>query len=285
MMRVLVTGGNGKTGRRVAERLRALGHDPVVADRSGGGPDHVRFDWTDESTHAAAADGVEAAYLLAPAGIFELVPAMRPFMERLIEGRAGPLVLLSAASLPEGGPMMGAVHAWLEGNAPRWTALRPSWFMQNFSEQQHRATIAGEDAVYSAADDGRVGWISADNIAAVAARALTELDWPNGELVMTGPETLSYDDVAARIGRAAGRPIAHRRLSGAELAVRFEAAGMPPDYAHTLAGMDGAIAAGEGDFTTDTVARVTGAPATAFHDFAARNVVAWARNRAPGESS
>ena len=278
-MRVLVTGGSGKTGRRVAERLRALGHKPVVADRSSGdGPDQVRFDWTDESTHAAAADGVEAAYLLAPAGIFDLVPAMRPFMERLIDRGAGPLVLLSAASLPKGGPMMGAVHAWLEEHAPRWTALRPSWFMQNFSEQQHRATIAEEDAVYSAAADGRVGWISADDIAAVAARALTDLDRPNGELVLTGPEALSYDDVTARIGGAVGRSIAHRRLSVAELAARFEAAGMPSDYAHTLADMDGAIAAGEDDFVTDTVAQVTGAPVTPFHDFAARNVAGWAQN-------
>lgn len=144
-MRVLVTGGTGKTGKRVAERLRDLGHEPVVAGRSGDGADHVRFDWTDERTHAAAADGIEAAYLLAPAGIFEFVPAMRPFMERLIDRGAGPLVLLSAASLPKGGPMMGAVHAWLEGNAPRWTVLRPSWFMQNFSEQQHRVTISEED--------------------------------------------------------------------------------------------------------------------------------------------
>lgn len=276
-MRVLVTGGNGKTGRRVTERLRELGHDPVVADRSGGGPDHVRFDWTDESTHAAAADGVEAAYLLAPAGVFDLVPAMRPFMERLIGQGAGPLALLSAASLPKGGPMMGAVHAWLEEHAPRWTALRPSWFMQNFSEQQHRATIAEENAVCSATGDGHVGWISADDIAAVAVCVLTDLDRPNGELVLTGPEALSYDDVAARIGRAVGRPITHRRLSVAELATRFEAAGMPPEYARALAGMDEAIAAGAGDFTTDTAAQVRGAPATAFHDFAARNVAAWAR--------
>lgn len=278
-MRVLVTGGNDKTGRRVAERLRKLGHDLVVADRSGsGGPDQVRFDWTDEATHAAAADGIEAAYLVAPAGLFDLVPAMRPFMERLIDRGTGPLVLLSAASLSKGGPMMGAVHAWLEENAPRWTALRPSWFMRNFSEQQHRATIAGEDAIHSAAGDGRVGWISADDIAAVAARALTDPDRQSSGLVLTGPEALSYDEVAARIGRAAGRPIAHRRLSVAELAARFEAAGLPPDYARALAGMDAAIAAGEGDFTTDTVARVAGAPATAFHDFAARNAAAWARN-------
>ena len=279
-MRVLVTGGNGKTGRRVAERLRELGHEPVVADRSGGGPGHVRFDWTDERTHAAAADGIEAAYLIAPAGMLDLVPTMRPFMERLIGQGVGPLVLLSAASLPKGGPMMGAVHAWLEEHAPRWTVLRPSWFMQNFSEQQHRATIAEEDAVYSATDDGKVGWISADDIAAVAARALTDLDRPNGELVLTGPEALSYDKVAAGIGRAVSRPIAHRRLSVAELAARFEAAGMPPDYASTLAGMDGAIAAGDGDLVTDAVTQVTGAPATAFHDFAARNVAAWARTSA-----
>ena len=50
-------------------------------------------------------------------------------------------------------------------------------------------------------ENSRVGWISADDIAAVAARALTDLDRPNGDLALTGAEALSSDDVAARIGR------------------------------------------------------------------------------------
>jgi uncharacterized protein YbjT (DUF2867 family) len=272
-MRILVTGGTGKTGSRVATSLRAGGHVPVIASR--GGQPEIRFDWGDPATYAEAARNVDAAYLVAPSGEFDLVPAMTPFIDALIGAGVGRLVLLSAASLPEGGPMMGAVHAYLADHAPRWTVLRPSWFMQNFSEQQHRRTIVAEGVIYSAAGDGRVGWIDADDIAAVAANVLVDEARENGDLVLTGPETLDHDAIASTIGMVSGRDVVHRRLTEARLAERFAAAGLPPDYAATLAGMDAAIGEGEGDFVTTTVSDLTGRPATAFARFADDNREAW----------
>ncbi|MYW29088.1 NmrA family transcriptional regulator, partial [Streptomyces sp. SID2119] len=56
---VLVTSGTGKTGRRVGERLAALGVPVRAGSRAGGVP----FDWQDESGWAAALDGAEAAYV------------------------------------------------------------------------------------------------------------------------------------------------------------------------------------------------------------------------------
>jgi uncharacterized protein YbjT (DUF2867 family) len=60
----LVVGGNGKTGRRVVERLRERGLTAVVASRSG----EIRFDWEDESSWApaltaASEAGVTQAYV------------------------------------------------------------------------------------------------------------------------------------------------------------------------------------------------------------------------------
>ena len=274
-MRILVTGGTGKTGRRVAARLQANGHQQVIASRSS--DNGVAFEWKNPATHAAAARGIDAAYLVAPSGEFDLVAAMRPFIDTLIHAGVGRLVLLSAASIDKGGPMMGAVHAYLADHAARWTVLRPSWFMQNFSEQQHRATILAEDAIYSAAGDGRVGWIDADDIAAVASAVLTDELRENGDLVLTGPDTLNYDTLAATIGEAVGRTITHERLTVDQLAKRFEAGGMPSAYAATLAGMDAAIAAGEGDFVSTTVPAIIGAPATSFARFVADNRAAWQR--------
>ena len=275
-MRILITGGTGKTGRRVAAKLSTNGHDPVVASRSGK-DGTVRFDWSDPVTYAETVNGIDAAYLVAPSGEFDLVTAMRPFIDTLISAGVGRLMLLSAASLDRGGPMMGAVHDYLADHAPRWTVLRPSWFMQNFTEQQHSRTIVAENTIYSAAGDGRVGWIDADDIAAVAAAVLVDDSRDNGDLVLTGPEALSYDMLAGTIGDAVDRTITHTRLTVDQLAARFEEVGMPPAYAATLAGMDGAIEAGKGDFTTTTVADLTGTAATSFSRFAEDNKAAWQR--------
>ena len=59
---VLVTGGTGKTGRRVAQQLSAAGAEVRVAARGGPQP----FDWSNPDTWDAALDGVSAAYLVPP---------------------------------------------------------------------------------------------------------------------------------------------------------------------------------------------------------------------------
>lgn len=277
MNRVLVTGASGKTGRRVVQHLLAMGIRPRSASRTAGGAETVRFDWTAPETHSEALAGVDAVYLVAPPGAVDPLPVMRPFLERALQGGVTRFVLLSASSLDENGPMMGQVHGWLKSNAPSWVVLRPSWFMQNFSEQQHLPTILDQATIFSATGEGRIGWIDAEDIAAVAAIALSDRGFPSRDLVLTGPEALSYDEVAALIGRASGREIQHRRLSEQEMTQQFVTFGVPSQFAAELAAMDVAIAAGVEDRTTDNVSRVTGRPAGSFRNFVTRNAGVWER--------
>lgn len=273
--RILVTGGTGKTGRRVAELLRQRGLAARVATRSPDTADQVRFDWADAGTFAGAIDGVRAIYMVAPAGAADPLDAMRPFIDQAIEARVGRLVLLSSSMLEEGGPLMGGVHAYLKVEAPDWTVLRPSWFMQNFSEAQHIETIRAERRIYSATEDGRVPFIDAADIAAVAVEALVGNDFGNGDLVLTGPETLSYDEVARMISASVGHSVTHHRLSLEALTTRFEAIGIPSGFAHALSGMDGAIANGAEDRITDTVETVTGRKPKTFAEFVRENGSRW----------
>lgn len=274
--RILITGGTGKTGRRIVENLRHRGIEPRIASRAAtGGPGSVRFDWLDAETYENAASDVRAAYLVAPSNVHEPLDAMRPFLEHAIRAGIERFVLLSASSLEEDGPMMGAVHGFLKRNAPRWTVLRPTWFMQNFSEQQHQPTIREERAIYSATKDGRVPFINAEDIAAVAVEALVNPTFPDRDLVLTGPQSLSYDDVARIISRASGSNIEHRRLSETELVARFVGSGMVPAYARMLAAMDSAIADGSEDRVTNEVRLITGLDPWDFLKFAAAAREVW----------
>jgi ergot alkaloid biosynthesis protein len=275
---ILLTGGTGKTGRRIAAQLADKGIGARIASPTGegaAGHQGVRFDWLDESTHADALAGISAIYLLAPAGVAEPLPAMQPFLDQALSANVRRFVLLSASSLEEDGPMMGKVHAYLRRNAPEWAVLRPTWFMQNFSEQQHLPTIRDEGRIYSATGDGRVPFIDAADIAAVAVEALTTGTSYNRDLVITGPQALSYDEAAAIIGQAIGRRIEHVRLSEAELARRHQALGLDEAYARTLATMDTAIARGAEDRVTDEVQAVTGRPPKDLASFALQERHAW----------
>lgn len=268
--RVLVTGGTGKTGQSVAEQLARRGLEARVATRRPSSADQVRFDWDDTTTHGPALDGVTSVYLVAPTDRTEQLPVMRPFLERAVSQVPGRLVLLSASSLGEGGPMMGEVHAWLSGHASLWTVLRPSWFMQNFTTQ-HLHSIVHEGCVYSATRDGRVPFIDAVDIAAVAVEALTNSVLASGDHVLTGPEALTYDEVAHAIADTIDRPIRHCRLSVKQLAARYAGFGIPPHYASVLAEMDEAIAQGIEDRTTSEVQMMTGRPAISLASFLDRH--------------
>jgi hypothetical protein len=96
--------------------------------------------------------------------------------------------------------------------------------------------------------------------------------------VITGAEALNYDQAAAIIGAARGRPVRHIRLNGEQLTDRFRAIGLPHNYAAMLAGLDRAIAAGAEARTTATVARVTGREPQSLAVFAARSARVWRTN-------
>lgn len=123
----------------------------------------------------------------------------------------------------------------------------------------------------SASGEGRVGFIDAEDIAAVAVRALTDDQAPNTDLILTGPQTLSYADVAATIAEVTGRPVVHRQLTFEQLRDRW-AAEIPLEFATMLAGMDRAIAEGAEDRTSDTVQHLTGRPPGTFRAFVEREV-------------
>ncbi|MFD8142876.1 NmrA family NAD(P)-binding protein [Streptomyces sp. NPDC059708] len=271
----LVIGATGTTGGRTAALLTAAGH-PVRAASRGGAPvagaEPVRFDWYDPDTHDTALDGVDRLYLIPPVGDPDPEAVVLPFLRRARARGARRAVLLSASSIPEGGPAVGRVHAALPGVFDEWAVLRPSWFMQNFTgDHMHARGIREDGVIVTAAGDGRVGFVDADDIAAVAVRVLTDERAPDTDLVLTGPEALSHADVAAVLTEVTGRPVRHRPLPYEEMRERL-ARRMPAGFAAMLAGMDRAIAEGAEDRVTDTVERLTGRPAGGFRALAEREL-------------
>jgi ergot alkaloid biosynthesis protein len=272
--RVLITGGTGNTGRRVASRLAELGVPVRTASRaappSGSAGEHARFDWADASTHAPALEGVDRVYLVAPAYVDDPSTLMLPFIELALARGVRRLVLLSSSAIPDGAPGLGTVERFLRDRAPGWAALKPSWFMQNFIDPRHphAGSLIREGTVVTATGAGRVGFVDADDIAEVAVRALAD-DAPHDTAhVITGPEALSYADVAAILARVSGRPMRHLEVDDEEARRRLMAAGMPERYAALLVRLDAAIRGGAEDRVTDTVARVTGRAPRSFEDFA-----------------
>jgi uncharacterized protein YbjT (DUF2867 family) len=267
---VLVLGASGTTGRRVAAVLTGRGVPVRSATRNPRSPGQVRFDWGDRTTHGPALDGAAAVYLVAPPGVADPAPLVEPFLESVRKHGVRRVVQLSSSALPEGSPGLGEVHRLVRSTMPEWAVLRPSWFMQNFAGDHLVAQGVRDGEIVTATGRGRVAFIDADDIAAVAAHALTDPVAHNTEHILTGPQALTYDDAATVVARHLGRPVRHRSVSAEEHAERVAASGIPLEFARILSALDVGIAEGAEDRVTRTVEDVTGRPARTFDEFCAR---------------
>lgn len=289
MTGVLVTGATGKTGRVLAGLLRERGvpvraasrrpppDEPgaeyLRAEQSGG---RVRFDWHDPATHQAALRGVDRVYLVPPLLCVDPMPVVGPFLAEADRLGVRRLVLLGSAAVLRNAP--GTVElADRVRSRPGWVVLRPSGFMQNFTGAHPLAErIRRHGEIHTAAGAGRLGWIDTRDIAAVAAELLADPTTGRPDLLLTGPKALSYRDTAAVIAERTGRPVRVVDIGADELAARYRAAGMPADFAASLAGVDADIRAGREDLVSTSVLDVTGHPPRTFTEFVDEHAGEWA---------
>jgi uncharacterized protein YbjT (DUF2867 family) len=264
----LVLGGTGKTGRRVVERLQERGVPVRVGSRSASPP----FDWEDRSTWTPALEGVGAVYLtyypdLAVPGAVE---ATRAFADLAMELGARRLVLLSGRGEPEAERAEQAVGE----TGAELTILRSTWFMQNFSEDYMLDHVRSGE-IRLPAGDVPTPFLDVDDIADIAVAALTD-DRHAGRLYeLTGPESLTMGEVAAELGRAAGREVRYVPVSLEQHAVEAAGHGVPDEVIELLTYLFREVLDGRNADTTDGVEQALGRPPRDFAAFAAAATGAW----------
>nr|WP_280902513.1 NAD(P)H-binding protein [Streptomyces sp. MAA16] len=261
----MVTGATGKTGRHVVEHLRRLGADVRAVSR-GSAP--VRFDWFDESTWPAAVAGARAAYLV-DAQNEHAAERMRAFVTFAAERGLTRLVLLSARGWADSGdPGLLATEEALRESCDDWTILRPTWFMQGFTEDDLLRAPVRAGSVRLPAGAGGEPFVDARDIAEVAAAVLTR-DGHTGVIhSLSGPRALSIEEAVGTIARVTGRTIGYRSVSPDEYVADLMARDVPEDEARFLARLFTWIREGEDAHLSSGVQDVLGRAPRDFADFA-----------------
>ncbi|WP_296743419.1 NAD(P)H-binding protein [Mesorhizobium sp.] len=248
---ILILGGTGKTGRRLAELLTAKDIPVRIGSRSGTPP----FDWQDKGTWATALQGVGAVYIsyypdIAVPGAAETVEALA---QLAVERGIKRLVLLSGRGEPEA----QRAEEMVKASGADWTILRCAWFAQNFSEGfLVENVIQGELAL----PVGNVGepFIDVDDIADVAETVLTEPGHVGQTYELTGSRLLSFADAVAEIAKATGRDIRYRQISHAEFTKAMAAHDLPPEFTWLLNELFTEVLDGRNETLTDGVQRALG---------------------------
>jgi uncharacterized protein YbjT (DUF2867 family) len=286
---IAVTGASGRVGSEVVRELReraaptrALVHTPdKVASVEGSGVEAVAADLADLAAVERALAGCERMLLIAPPG-----PRIVELEGVAISAAAGcgvsRIVKISAfLAAPERSALMPRLHGRsereLEASGILYTHLRPNWFMQNTF--RWAPLIAAEGLFFGSAGDGPVGTIDVRDVAGAAVAVLLQEGHERQIYDLTGPESLTFADLAGRLTDAIGRQVSYLDLSDEEHRQRLLAAGAPEWRADFTVGLHRAFReGGGGDYAvvTDAVARLTGRAPRTFGEFARDHAPAFA---------
>lgn len=258
---VLVLGGTGKTGRRIATRLEAKGIPIRIGSRSA----VPSFDWNNEANWDECLAGVEAAYInyapdLAMPGASDSIQA---FVERARRHDVKRLVLLSGRGEEEA----QACERIVQSGGIDWTIVRSSWFNQNFSEGAFVEMVQAGQITLPDVDTPEP-FVDVDDIAEVAAAALTQPGHAGEIYEVTGPRLLTLADVAAELSHATGRSIAFVPVPHDDFVAGVAESGAPKDVVWMLDYLFATVLDGRNAYLTDGVQRALGRPPRDFADFA-----------------
>lgn len=155
----------------------------------------------------------------------------------------------------------------VQDGKPDWTIVRASWFHQNFSEGAFVDMVLGGQ-IQLPGSVASEPFVDVDDIAEVAVAALTEEGHAGEVYEVTGPRLLSFEEVAAELSRAVGRPVQFVGLPHDEFVAGVQASGAPEEVVWMMDYLFSTVLDGRNAHLTDGVQRALGRPPRDFADFA-----------------
>jgi NAD(P)H dehydrogenase (quinone) len=253
-MRIAVTGGTGRVGRRVAQRLTDGGAHEVVALSSRTAP------YDDPSALRAAFEGVDTLVFVSSDGeAARVIVHHRNVLDAASRCGVGHVVLLSGVDVAADSPFC---YAYTNGDTERLlraaglphSIVRASLYTEFFLSLMRQVGADSSDGTVALpAADGCVSLVARDDVAdCLAALALGEPT--NRHHDVTGPDSLGVDAVAAAIGYR------YANATPAEFAATLLRLGEEPWWIYAYTSMFAAIREHRWETTSGAVSEITGRP-------------------------
>lgn len=214
---ILLTGVTGKTGAETARQLlakgvsfRALVRNPgKAAELAAAGVELVTGDIADPEAVCRALAGASKALLVLPNGR-QQVALEKQFTDLAVAAGLDHLVKMSSmeavpdaqSPIPKG---HWEVEQYIRASGLSWTMIKPNFFMQNLLSSA--GSIKSQRKFFLPMGNGTTGMADMRDIAAVCVEALTGIGHAGQSYEITGPEVLSFPDVAERFSEVLGTRI------------------------------------------------------------------------------
>jgi uncharacterized protein YbjT (DUF2867 family) len=271
---ILVFGVTGTTGGALAwelarqgESMRGVTRDPDRARKLLGdlGIELVRADFSKPRALQGAMKGIERVYLVSPAHP-DQVKHQTTAIEAAKKAGVQHIVKLSVMGASEDSSVrllreQREIEKVLEGSGVSWTVLRPQYFMQNTLRFAEPIAKTGSFSVPMG--EAAIAMIDVRDIASAAAAALTEDGHEGRVYELTGPEALTFMEVAEKLSSVLDRPVERKHMLES---------GVPEWRVTGLIELVEDFGRGNGTKVTQTVRDVTGREPYTYEQFARDHV-------------
>jgi uncharacterized protein YbjT (DUF2867 family) len=274
---ICITGAGGTVGSEVLKQLeskdsrfRAAYFSKGKADRARAiGIDAVVIDYNRTDTLEEAFEGCDRLFLLGPNDVDQTGLELNAVEAAKASGIRH-IVKQSVMGAEEDSYSLAKVHRpverAIESSGLAWTFLRPNSFMQNVVTFMSE-TIRAEGAFYSASGNAKISHVDVRDVAAVAIHALTGGNHEGRAYKLTGPEALTYEEIAGEMSAALGRTITHVSLPPTDLKQGMLAGGMPEELADRMLDLERYFREDQASSISDDIKLVTGKNPRCFRDF------------------
>jgi uncharacterized protein YbjT (DUF2867 family) len=276
---ILVTGATGNAGSQVVRalsergaRVRAFVRDPDKARTLfGEGVELAAGDFGDPASLRAALDEGVQTMLLSCADDPRRVEWEANAIASAAAAGVSRIVKLSTTGAQPGAPVAfwdwhGRVEEQLRSSGVPFVILQSSFYMSNLLAAGEQ--VASEGRLYAPAGEARIAMVDPRDVGAAAAAVLTGAGEDEQTYVLTGPEAITYAEVAAALSVATGHDVGFVDVPDEGAKQGLLAAGMPEFVAEQLVAVFAQLRQGVAGQVTDTVEALTGAPPRSFADFA-----------------
>ena len=271
---IVVTGATGHLGKLVVEGLlEKLPADQVVAavrtpekaaDLAERGVDVRRADYTDPDSLVTAFKDADKVLLISSSEVGQRVAQHQAVIEAAEQAGVGHLVYTSAPKATTSALVLAPEHKateeLIEASGLTATILRNNWYHENYTEVIKQAAQTGTFA--GSAGEGRVASATRADYAAAAVAVLTGEGHEGKTYELAGDVAWSYAELAAEIGKAAGREVTYADLPADEHAQILTQAGLPEPVVGLLVTLDADTKNGLLAETTADLRTLTGRPST-----------------------
>jgi uncharacterized protein YbjT (DUF2867 family) len=281
---IAVTGASGNVGSEVVRALIARGARVRALDIN---PDRLRalfpegveigqLEFGKPATYPAAFAEARALFLMRPPQISDVERLIHPAVRAAEAAGVRHVTFLSLQGV-EKNPVVphAKTERFLRESGIPYTFLRPSFFMQNLSTT-HRQDIR-EGEIIVPAGNGRTSFVDVRDIAAVAAKVLTEPGHQGKAYELTGSEALTYGEVAEALTRVLGRPVRYARPGLLRFWRAMRSRGTPAPFVLVMAALYTVCRVGLAGRVTTETENLLGRKPIGFEQFARDNAQVWAQ--------